>query len=85
MKIEGNKYIFDNDTELTDFCICQYPVACQSEKTGCRYFDYDMTPEYFEAVNAGIIFVVLDPNSRAVKNGHINRGLITKKVECCGL
>ncbi len=84
MKIEGTTYVFDNDSELTDFCMCQTPTAYWSDKANLGYYDYDMTPEYLEAINNGIVFVVLDPNSTAVKNGHIHRGLITKCVKCLG-
>ena len=83
MKIEGNKYIFENDDELTDFCMNQNPSFYETE-SGLSYYDYEMTPEYEQAVKDGVEFVVLDPNSRAVKNGHINRGLITKCVDCYG-
>lgn len=83
MKIEGNKYIFENDDELTDFCMNQNPSFYKTE-SGLSYYDYEMTPEYEQAVKDGVEFVVMDPNSRAVKNGHINRGLITKCVDCYG-
>jgi hypothetical protein len=84
MKIKGTKYVFDNDDELTEFCMCQYPTNYWNDKANLWYYDYDMTDQYNQAIADGIVFIVLDPNSRAVKNGHINRGLITKCVKCLG-
>jgi hypothetical protein len=83
MKIVENKYIFENDEELTDFCICHKPTMLYSDKIGKHYYDYEETPEYKQACDNGVVFVVIDPESRAVKNGHISRGLITKKINCC--
>lgn len=82
MEVKGNKYIFENDEELTDFCISNEPVVKYSDKINRFYYDYEMTQEYDKAINDGIVFIVCDPNSMAVKNGHIYRGLITKEVRC---
>ena len=84
MEVKGNKYIFENDEELTNFCISNEPVVKYCDKINRFYYDYEMTPEYDKAINDGNIFIVRDPNSIAVKNGHIHRGLITIKVCCYG-
>lgn len=84
MKIRGTNYIFDNDDELTDFCMCQYPRAYWNDELNLSYYDYDMTDQYNKAIADGVVFIVLDPKSRAVKNGHISRGLTTKCVKCLG-
>jgi hypothetical protein len=82
MEIFGKTYVFDNDDELADFCINADPAIRVHKKLGVKYFDYDMTPQYYEACDEGITFAVRDPKSRAVKNGHLCRGVITKKIEC---
>ncbi len=82
MEIFGKTYVFDNDDELADFCIDPSPVVKEHKHLGVKYFDYGMTPQYCEACDEGITFAVRDSKSRAVKNGHISRGLITKKIEC---
>lgn len=81
--IEDKKiYVFDDDDELTTFCIDPNPVIKTHKKLGIKYFDYEMTPCYMDAIKNGYTFAVRDPKSRAVKNGHLSIGSITNKIEC---
>lgn len=81
MKIENNVIIFDNDDEMTDYCISNNPVAFYDESINCYYYDYPFTSEYNDALNSGKTFKVNCENSKIMKRGCVCRGLITKKVE----
>lgn len=82
-QIEDKKiYVFDDDNELTAFCLEPTPVIKTYDKLGIKYFDYNMTLEYQDAINNGYTFAVKDPKSRAVKNGHLSCGSMTYKIKC---
>lgn len=74
---------FDNDDDLAIFCI-NPELKVYTTKTTLgdviTLADYDFTPQYYKALDDGIMFCVKDKNSRLNKNGLLAYKTCTKKI-----
>lgn len=81
MEVKNNIMSFNTDDEFTDFCLCKDAISGIDDKTGIMYYDYPFTDEYLQAVNNGLKFNILDYDSKVMKRGCVNRGIITKRIK----
>ena len=76
---------FDNDDDFYTFCVTPQIVArnyINHNGEMDQYGDFDFTPAYNDAINKGIQFVILDPNSQIIKhNNVVSYRTISKKVQ----
>lgn len=80
-KLKDNRMFFKNDDEFINFCLKSDPTIYHNDEYNFRYFDYDFTDEYNNAINNGINFIINDPNSLVFKRKAVNKGLITKPIQ----
>lgn len=79
---EDNVMIFSSDDEFINFCLCSDPIMSTKEINGKEYvmYDYGFTNNYNYALANNIMFRIDDENSKVMKRGAVNRGIITKKI-----
>lgn len=83
-KIINNVYYFKNDEEFYNWAI--NPVIVYKEDyDSCgkkiKYFDFELSSEYNDAIKNGISFCIRDKNSQIFKRKAVSYRTITKKIE----
>lgn len=79
------KMFFSSDDEFYNFCVV--PVLVTRESTNpntgetIRYFDFDFTYEYLNALKNGVQFIIKDEDSQIFKHGAVSYRTITKPVQ----
>lgn len=79
-----NVLYFDDDDDFTRFCMdpdiktYEYTDAEGNVKYKA---DYEFSPSYKSAIEKGTTFVILDPNSRILKNGDLTYRSTTKTID----
>lgn len=87
--MEDNKVIkvmyFDNDDEFHKFCVKPSMVVksyvAPSGETQ-KYYDIDLTQDYYDALADGVRFVIRDKNSKIIRrNNTVSQHTCCKKVQ----
>jgi len=74
---------FDNDQEFYDYAVIPELVPIHyTDKSGVEryYTDFNFTPQYNNAVNNGMTFIIKDEDSQIYKHGGVSYRTIYKDV-----
>lgn len=75
----ANTIIFWDDDDMADFCILpQFDII--TKDNGKKYYDWNFTSDYIDAVAANTEFLIRDQNSRILKDQLIDYKGCTKPV-----
>ena len=83
----SNRIYFDNDDDFYAFSV--NPTLVTKEFVDANgnvgyYCDFDFTPQYYDAVNAGKKFIIKDENSNIYKHQAVSFRTISKPVSNLG-
>lgn len=84
MEIKNNRIYFDSDDEFYQYTVVPELVPVQyidmngEEK---YYTDFNFTPQYQNAINNGMTFIIKDEDSNIFKHGSVSYRTITKDVQ----
>ena len=82
LKIPKKKY-FDTDDDFYNFCVVPQVVQRERIKDNgdvIRSFDFELSNEYYDAVNNNIMFIIKDLNSQIYKHQAVSYRTVTKPV-----
>ena len=83
MTTKDNIIYFDSDNEFYDYCVVPELVPVQyidSEGNEKYYSDFNFTPQYNNAVNNGMTFIIKDEDSQIYKHGGVSYRTIFKEI-----
>lgn len=83
MKTIDNIIYFDNDQEFYDYSVIPEltPIAYTDKSGTERYYtDFSFTPQYHNAINNGMTFIIKDEDSQIYKHGGVSYRTIFKEV-----
>ena len=86
-----NRMYFDNDEDFYRFAVVPAVVIKSVNNpngTTRRYFDFELSSTYKNAVDNGQVFIIKDPNSQIYKHQAVSYRTITKPIQnlyeyCC--
>ena len=84
MNTKDNIIYFDSDNEFYEYCVVPELVPVQyidSEGNEKYYSDFNFTPQYNNAVNNGIRFVIKNEDSQIYKHGCVSYRTISKDIQ----
>lgn len=84
MKIGKEFIYFDDDQEFYDYAVIpNLKVVNYVGNDGSERYhtDFDLSSQYFNALNNGMTFVIKDPNSQIYKHGCVSYRTISKPIE----
>ena len=84
MNTKDNIIYFDSDNEFYDYCVVPELVPVQyidSEGNEKYYSDFNFTPQYNNAVNNGMRFVIKNEDSQIYKHGCVSYRTISKDIQ----
>jgi hypothetical protein len=84
MNIKDNIIYFDSDNEFYEYCVVPELVPVQyidSNGNEKYYTDFNFTPQYNNAVNNGMRFVIKDEDSQIYKHGCVSYRTISKDIQ----
>lgn len=84
MITKDNIIYFDSDNEFYDYCVVPELVPVQyidSEGNEKYYSDFNFTPQYNNAVNNGMRFVIKNEDSQIYKHGCVSYRTISKDIQ----
>ena len=83
MNTKDNIIYFDSDNEFYEYCVVPELVPVQyidSEGNEKYYSDFNFTPQYNNAVNNGMRFVIKNEDSQIYKHGCVSYRTISKDI-----
>ena len=84
MNIKDNIIYFDSDNEFYEYCVVPELVPVQyidSNGNEKYYTDFNFTPQYNNAVNNDMRFVIKDEDSQIYKHGCVSYRTISKDIQ----
>ena len=84
MNTKDNIIYFDSDNEFYEYCVVPELVPVQyidSEGNEKYYSDFNFTPQYNNAVNNGMRFVIKNEDSQIYKHGCVSYRTISKDIQ----
>ena len=84
MNIKDNIIYFDSDNEFYEYSVVPELVPVQyidSEGNEKYYTDFNLSPQYNNAVNNGMRFVIKDEDSQIYKHGCVSYRTISKDIQ----
>lgn len=84
MKDNKNIMYFDSDQDFYDFCVVPSLRPDMRMVDGVmipKYFTFDLSYRYNDALQNGVYFCIKDPNSQIYKHGAVSYRTITKKID----
>ena len=76
METKGNIIYFDNDEEFYEFAVIPELVT----KDG-KYFDFELSSQYKNALKSGKKFCIKDEDSQILKHAAVSYRTITKDID----
>lgn len=83
MDVKEKVIYFDNDQEFYEYAVIPELVSIPyTDKLGVDgyYTDFNFTPQYNNAINNGMTFIIKDKNSQIYKRGAVSYRTITKEI-----
>lgn len=84
METKNNIIFFNDDNEFYQYCVVPELIPVQYiDNSGDTkfYTDFNFTPEYKNAINNGMTFIIKDENSNIFKHGSVSYRTITKDIQ----
>ena len=84
MEIKDDIIFFDNDDDFYKFCVVPELIPVHYiDKSGIdRYYTtFEFTPQYQNAINKGMTFIIKDEDSNIFKHGAVSYRTITKDIQ----
>lgn len=84
MNTIDNIIYFDSDNEFYEYCVIPELIPIQytdGEGVERYYTDFNLSPQYNDAIKNNMRFVIKDENSQIYKHGAVSYRTITKDIQ----